>query len=55
MFTIERNILENVQTYSIHKLIFLSFFRGSQGIAENVEERKVDVFFITISNLIPAV
>ena len=55
MFTIERNIPENIQTYTRHKLIFLSYFRGSQGIAQNVEERKVDVFFITISNVIPAV
>ena len=32
-----------------------SFFHGSQGIEQNVEERKVDLFFITISIAIPAV
>ena len=31
------------------------FFHGSQGIALNIEERKVDVFFITIATVIPAV
>ena len=31
------------------------FFPGSQGIAQNTEERKVDVFFITIAIVIPAV
>ena len=44
-----------MQTYPRYKLIFLSFFHGSQGIARNIEERKVDVFFVTISIVIPAV
>ena len=44
-----------MQTYARYKLIFLSFFHGSQGIARNIEERKVDVFFVTISIVIPAV
>ena len=44
-----------MQTYPRYKLIFLSFFHGSQGIARNIEERKVDVFFVTISVVIPAI
>ena len=41
--------------YPRYKLIFLSFFHGSQDIAQNIEERKVDVRFIAISIVIPAV
>ena len=44
-----------MQTYPRYKLIFLNFFHGSQGIVRNIEERKVDVFFITISIVVPAV
>ena len=43
------------QTYLRYKLIFLDFFHGSQGFAQNTEERNVDVFFITIAIMIPAV
>ena len=52
MFTMERN--EKDPNLSKIETFFLSFY-GSQGIAQNVEERKVDVFFITISIVIPAV
>ena len=51
MFTMERN--EKDPNLSKIETFFLSFY-GSQGIAQNVEERKVDVFFITISIVIPA-
>ena len=44
-----------MQTYLRYKLISLIFFPGSQGIAQNTEKRKVDVFFITIAIVIPAV
>ena len=44
-----------MQTYLRYKLISLIFFRGSQGIAQNTEERKVDVFFITTAIVIPTV
>ena len=44
-----------MKTYLRYKLISLIFFSGSQGIAQNTEERKVDVFFITIAIVIPAV
>ena len=47
-------LLKKMQTYPRYKLIFLSFFHVSQGIARNIEQRKVDVFFITISIAINA-
>ena len=42
-------------THPRYKLIFLSFSYGNQDIAPNIEERKVDVFFIAISIVIPVV
>ena len=56
MFTMQRHITSGkMQTYLRYKLISLIFFPGSQGIAQNTEKRKVDVFFITIAIVIPAV
>ena len=43
MFAMERKLIKkNLSNIE-------NFFHGSQGIEQNVEERKVDVFFITIS------
>ena len=52
MFTMERN--EKDPNLSKIETFFSEFFYGSQGIAQNVEDRKADVFFITVSIVIPA-
>ena len=46
---------KKMQTHPRYKLIFLSFSHGNKDITPNIEERKADVFFITISIVIPAV
>ena len=46
---------KEMQTYLRYKAIFLNFFNGSQGISQSIEERKVDMFFITTAIVIPAI
>ena len=44
-----------MQTYQRYKFFFSDFFHGIQSIAQNIEERKIYVFFITIAFVILAV